>query len=228
LYSFGASESDGVEPTAPVVQGSDGNFYGTTLNGGAYARSSTGETHDCGTVFKITPSGALTILHSFGQGSTPGFLTTDGIAPQGPLIQGSDGAFYGVTVSGGQGRCGGLFGCGTVYRITSTGTVSILHAFAVDSPSDGYGPSPYLIQARDGNFYGSTGSGGALGGDLLGTIFKLTPSGIKTTLYSFGPYASPTNPVGGLIQGTDGSFYGLTFYGQDGGPSGTVFKLSVP
>jgi uncharacterized repeat protein (TIGR03803 family) len=226
LYSFGASVADGVQPEAPLLQGSDGNFYGTTVTGGANSCSTTGATNNCGTAFKMTPNGALTILHSFGQGSAPGILSTDGIAPQGPLIQGDDGAFYGTTVSGGQGRCGGFFGCGTVYRITSAGALTILYTFATSSISDGYGPSPFLTLARDGNFYGTTGSGGAKGGDLFGTVFRLTPSGAKTILYSFGPSSSPTNPVGGLTQGADGAFYGLTFYGATGGPSGTVFKLS--
>lgn len=112
-----------------------------------------------------------------------------------------------------------------MYRMTAAGAVTILHQFAVSSTANGYGPSPFLIQARDGNFYGTTGSGGALGGDLLGTVFRLPPAGAITTLYSFGPYSSPTNPVGGLIQGADRAFYGLTFYGETGGASGTLFRV---
>lgn len=221
LYSFGTSASDGVQPQAPLVQGSDGNFYGTTVNGGANSCSNSSGPDRCGTVYKITPGGNVTILHSFGGGTTPGFLPVDGVAPQGPLIQGTDGAFYGTTVAGGQGRCGNAFGCGTVYRITAAGTLTILHAFATESSSDGDGPAPFLMQARDGNFYGMTISGGAYFQMLsYGTIFRLTPDGIKTTLYSFAADARPANPLGGLIQGADGALYGLT--------SATLFRFAAP
>lgn len=226
LYSFGASASDGVQPEAPLVEGSDGSFYGTTVTGGAHACTTASATNNCGTVFRITPGGVATILHSFGRPT--GSTTVVGIAPQGPLIRGLDGALYGTTVSGGDGACGGFFGCGTIYRMTAAGSVTILHQFAVGSTQNGYGPSPFLIQAADGNIYGTTGSGGALGGSLFGTVFRFTPGGVFTRLYSFGPASSPTNPVGGLIQGNDGAFYGLTFYGQTGLASGTIFRLTVP
>ena len=223
LHSFGASQSDGVSPNGSLLQGRDGNFYGTTVNGGANSCSLTGATNNCGTVFKITPAGVATVLYSFGASFA------DGMAPQGGLIQGSDGAFYGTTVSGGGGRCGGSFGCGTVFKITSAGQVTILHAFATTSRLDGDGPSPFLVQAKDGNFYGTTGSGGATQGDLEGTVFKLTPAGVKTTLYSFGPLnTNPSNPVGGLIEAGDGAFYGVTAYsGPAFAGSGTVFRLTV-
>ncbi|MES2056068.1 MAG: choice-of-anchor tandem repeat GloVer-containing protein [Pseudomonadota bacterium] len=228
LYSFGASRSDGVTPNGSLVQGGDGNFYGTTVNGGANACSDSGATNNCGTVFRITPAGVLSVLYSFGASRA------DSIAPQGALIQGRDGAFYGTTASGGGGQCGFSFGCGTVFRMTSAGNVTILYAFAAISRSDGYGPSPFLIQARDGNFYGTTGSGGANASDLNGTVFRLTPSGVKTTLYSFGPLnTNPSNPVGGVIEATDGAFYGVTAYngalGAVGNRMGTgaVFKLVV-
>ena len=230
LYSFGAFASDGIQPEAPLVEGTDGNFYGTTVNGGANICTVVFEGIErCGTIFRMTPAGGVTIVHSFGR------TASEAIAPQGPLIQGKDGNFYGTTASGGGGRCGGYFGCGTVYRMTPTGVVTILHAFSVNSRTDGYGPSPYLLQAADGNFYGTTGSGGDVGGgnDLFGTIFRLTPTGVKTTLYSFGPSEEPTNPVGGLIEASDGMLYGLTAYGKyfvrDGqtySASGTVFRFS--
>jgi len=222
LYSFGASISDGVEPAGSLIQARDGNFYGATENGGANACSTTGETHDCGTVFKITPAGIETVLHSFGTS------VIDGIAPLGSLIQGTDGALYGTTSSGGGGTCGGVFGCGTVFRITPAGAVTILYAFSVTSRSDGNGPSP-LIQGRDGNFYGTTGSGGAFPSDLNGTAFMLSPSGVITTLYSFGPYGTnPSHPVSALIEASDGAFYGLTNYSRVAvGNNGTAFKLVV-
>ena len=218
VYSFGASPSDGVTPNGTLLQGSDGNLYGTTLNGG-------------GTVFKVTPGGVLTTLHSFGTSFS------DGAAPQGPLIQGSDGAFYGITVAGGgYGEwCYQAYGCGTVFKLTSDGSVTILYSFGAGSKLDGTGPAPYLIQARDGNFYGTTRSGGANGGSSTnGTAFRLTPSGVITTLYSFGPSdTNPSHPAGGLIEGRDGAFYGSTFYngrlGASGARfgSGTLFKLVI-
>ena len=228
LHSFGASRSDGVTPNGSLLLARDGDLYGTTVNGGANSCSGTGETNNCGTVFKVTPSGVQTVIYSFGN------TALDGIAPQGALIQGADGALYGTTVSGGGGRCGGNFGCGTVFRMTTAGSISILHAFSLDARTDGYGPSPYLLLARDGNFYGTTGSGGTVagGGDLNGTVFRVTPSGTKTTLFSFGPLnENPSNPVGGVIEGTDGSLYGtLAYNGRFGsvgafGGSGAVFRL---
>lgn len=228
LYSFGTSPSDGVEPNASLLQASDGNFYGTTLNGGANACSNVGATHNCGTAFKMDAAGKVTVLYSFGKSRT------DGIAPQGTLIEGRDGNFYGTTVSGGGGQCGGSFGCGTVFRMTASGDVKVLHAFSNSSPSDGDGPSEVLVQGSDGNFYGTTGSGGSKGGSLNGTIFRLTPSGALTTLYSFGPLdKNPSNPLGGLIRARDGAFYGITNYngtlGASGarGGSGTVFKMEI-
>lgn len=228
LYSFGASASDGVEPGG-IVQGTDGNFYGTTLSGGANSCSSSGGTHDCGTVFKLTPGGAATILYSFGNGFNAGFLPTDGIAPTGSLVRGNDGAFYGTTVSGGQGRCGNSFGCGTVFRITPAGSLTIIYAFALNSRADGDGPSSVLAIGPDGNFYGTTTSGGAFSCSSCGTAFRLTPSGVLTTLHSFGPVnQAPNDPGAGLVLGRDGALYGTTRSGVVGSSgAGTIFKLTL-
>jgi len=223
MYSFGTSISDGVTPMASLIQASDGNFYGTTANGGANACTISNATNNCGTVFKTTPTGETTILYHFGHS------INDAIAPLGALIQGTDGALYGTTVSGGGGRCGGFFGCGTVFKLTLAGQLTIVHAFAVDSREDGYGPSQYLIQASDGNFYGTTGSGGAAQSDLEGTVFKLTPAGVKTTLHSFGPLnVNASNPVGGVIKGNDGAFYGVLAYSDAFAGVGTIYKLVPP
>jgi uncharacterized repeat protein (TIGR03803 family) len=221
LHSFGASLSDGVEPLGALVLASDGNFYGTTIDGGANNCAS--GTHNCGTVFRMTPAGAVSVIYSFGASAA------DGLAPQGSLIQGSDGALYGTTPSGGGGQCGFQYGCGTVFRITTAGSLTILHAFAVNNGRlNGYGPSPFLIQASDGNFYGTTRSGGTTQGDSTGTVFRLTPTGIKTILYSFGPLnVNPSDPGGGLTQGSDGAFYGVTFNSGGSNGIGTVFKLVV-
>jgi uncharacterized repeat protein (TIGR03803 family) len=288
VYSFGAAASDGAVPTGGLVQASDGNFYGATSSGGAHhCVQIPSDGGNCGTIFRMTPTGAVTVIHSFGRtpddGVTPngsliqasdgqllgtasnggasgagtvfrltldGALSTlhafsmtftsdgylDGIAPQGPLLQGRDGAFYGTTTSGGRGAfwCQSLFGCGTVYRMTADGTTSVLHSFATDSESDGSGPAPYLIQAWDGHLYGTTHSGGAHRGSGNGTAFRLTTDGALTVLHSFGPLGQlPSDPASGLTEGRDGAFYGVTSYnGQLGAVgafagSGTVFKLVI-
>jgi len=200
LYSFAGGSSDGASPAAGLIQGSDGNFYGTTDAGGAGG---------FGTVFKITPGGTETVLHSFTANS-------DGAEPEASLIQGSDGTFYGTT------DIGGTSGNGTVFTITLTGIETVLHPFA-GSSSDGSRPSAGLIQGGDGNFYGTTATGGASG---VGTVFKITPSGTETVLYSFaGGSSDGSHPDGGLIQGSDGNFYGTTDAGGANG-DGTVFKIT--
>ncbi len=167
------------------MQGSDGNFYGTTASGGTNGR---------GTVFKITPSGIETVLFSFPAGSSD---------PYTGLIQGSDGNFYGTT------GAGGTSDDGTVFKITPSGTQSVLHAFA-KSGSDGETPYAGLIQGSDGNFYGTTYFGGANG---FGTVFKVTPGGTETVLYSFAGGGDGQHPYAGVIQGSDGNFYGTTYQG---------------
>jgi len=217
LHSFGASASDGIEPQATLVEGVDGSFYGTTSIGGTNQCGS--EANSCGTVFRITPTGALSILHSFGASAG------DGIAPLGALIRGNDGAYYGVTPAGGGTRCSDAFGCGTVFRVTTAGTLSIIYAFGQENRLTGDGPNS-LIVGRDGNFYGTTISGGANQCDSCGTMFRLTPSGVLTTLYSFGPLnTNPARP-GFLTQASDGAFYGLNDSGTFGSPL-TVFRLTV-
>ena len=191
------------------MQGSDGNFYGTTFGGGANGNCAGG----CGTVFKITPIGALTTLYSFC--SQPN--CADGDEPLTTLVQGTDGNFYGET------QLGGAYcppnGCGTVFKITSSGTLTTLHSF---NGADGCCiPDNPLLQATDGNFYGTSASGGA-----NGTVFEMTPSGTLTTLYSF-EGADGENPYAGLVQAVDGSFYGTTSNGGSGG-GGTVFRFALP
>jgi uncharacterized repeat protein (TIGR03803 family) len=197
--------------TAPLVQGTDGNFYGTTSSGGDY----TGCNDDgfgCGSVFKTTAQGALTTLYSFCAQAN----CTDGIAPEAGLVLATDGNFYGTTSSGGSGgtACAEEGGCGTVFRISHDGKFTMLHSF---DGSDGATPNQ-LIQASDGNLYGTTVYGGA-----GGSIFRMTLAGVMTTIYTFCAQPNCSDgefPQAGLIQATDGNLYGTT---TDGGGTGCVF-----
>jgi uncharacterized repeat protein (TIGR03803 family) len=246
LYSFtGKDFSDGSHPLSPLIQASDSNFYGTTSDGGA---------SDLGAVFKMTPAGAVTIIHSFGG--------SDGAYVVAGLIQGSDGKLYGTTESGGSGS-------GTVFRLDTSGNNFLtLHTFSI---TDGAGPFAALV-AANGKFYGTTsaGSGTNLYGNVfsidsgsafavvksfgasdghasvaslilgtdsnlygttsaggtndLGTVFKVTFGGTLTTLHSFAS-GEGTRPLANVVQGSDGNFYGTT---RDGGTmdAGTVFKMT--
>jgi uncharacterized repeat protein (TIGR03803 family) len=213
LYSFVGSPSDGAYPRATLVQGSDGYFYGTTLDGGA---------DGFGTVFLVTPSGYEATLYSFGS------IANDGGQPGAGLVQGSDGNFYGTTIYGGMNYDG------TVFRISPSGSYTSLYSF-VGSPTDGYAPFAGLVQGSDGNFYGTTVDGGTSTNcsQGCGTVFQISPSGSYTSLYSF--VGSPTDgypPYAGLVQGSDGNFYGTTVYGgastNYSQGAGIVFRFSVP
>jgi uncharacterized repeat protein (TIGR03803 family) len=199
IHAFDAN-TDGIGPVANVVQGSDGNFYGTTHRGG---------TSNLGTVFKITPAGVETVLYSFGGG------TTDGSTPYAALILGRDGNFYGTTSNG------GTNGYGTVFRITPAGAETVLYSFA-GGITDGSFPAAALIQDSDGNFYGTTQAGGT---GNFGTVFRITPAGVETVLHFFaGGTTDGGFPTAALIRGGDGIFYGTTL---NGGSSnlGTVYTF---
>ena len=246
LYTFNGPPNDGAVPWAGLVQGSDGNLYGTTTAGGTNGCN-------CGTVFQISPGGSYTSLHSFGP---------DGQRPVAALVQGSDGNFYGTTQRGGRGGGGiafrispsgsftnlhsfgsadgnqlvnaltqgtdgnfygtapngGATGFGTVFRISPSGSFTNLHSF---SGSDGYGPNSVLVQGSDGNFYGTTVRGGTNSCEC-GIVFRISPSGSLTTVYTFS--GSDGAGPNGLVQGSDGSFYGNTY----GDGNGSVFRFSVP
>jgi len=199
LYSF-TGGADGYGPWAGLVQGTDGNFYGTTEYGGLHS--------GVGTVFRITPADTLTTLHTFNGGS-------DGAYPAGSLIQGADGNFYGTTFQGGTNGSDG-----TVFKMAINGAVTILHQFGA---GDGANPAAALVQGSDGNLYGTTEAGG-LGG--YGTAFKITTNGVLTTLIWFN-WSNGAYPEAPLIQAMDGNFYGTTFYGGVSG-YGTVFRLTPP
>jgi uncharacterized repeat protein (TIGR03803 family)/T5SS/PEP-CTERM-associated repeat protein len=211
LYSFGSSPNDGMHPIVGLVQGSNGNFYGTTVWGG---------TANTGTVYRISPGGNYTNLHSF-SGS-------DGANPDAVLVQGSDGNFYGTT------SAGGPTNDGTVFRMSPSGSLTTLHIF-VGFPTDGANPGyATLVQGTDGNFYGTTAAGGTSancsGG--CGTVFRISPAGSYANLYSLaGPSTDGASPQG-LVHAYDGNFYGTTSAGgastNCSGGCGTVFRFSVP
>jgi uncharacterized repeat protein (TIGR03803 family) len=205
LHSF--VNTDGAFPWDAPVQASDGNFYGTTQNGGNTACAS-----GCGTVFKITPNGKLTMFS---------FDGTNGSDPFAGLVQAANGDFYGTTSTGGTGNGGGNCptNCGTIFKITPGGKLTTLHNFNF---TDGLEPLGRLLLATNGNFYGTTQQGGSVG---AGTLFKITPSGTLTTLHDFTNGEDGGLPIGGLIQATDGNLYGTAWTGGTNN-DGTVFKMT--
>jgi uncharacterized repeat protein (TIGR03803 family) len=185
LHTFTGADGQGV--WAPLVQGSDGNFYGDTVAGG-----SSGD----GVIFKMTPTGTVTVLHNF-TGAPDGAQAYYG------LIQAKDGNFYGVAVAG------GTF-YGTIFKITPGGVFTVLHTFT-DGPTDGSGPSSSLMQATDAKLYGVTSGGGTTGG---GTIYSITTGGKYSVLYNFADSSTTGyNPAAPLRQHTNGKLYGDAYYG---------------
>jgi len=211
IYSFTGGAA-GEWPNG-LLQGSDGNLYGTTSGGGNMGANAP---YGGGTVFKLTHSGALTTLHAFSGGS-------DGTTPWSGLIEGSDGNFYGTTTNLSSA------GNGTVFKITPSGTLTTLAGFPGNP--NGTKTEAGLVQGRDGNLYGTTYSGGAY---YNGTVFRVTTSGSFTTLYSFTGGADGGSPEAALVQGSDGSLYGTTFFGGNpnieyiygGSGGGTVFRIT--
>jgi uncharacterized repeat protein (TIGR03803 family) len=246
LYSFCAASqcTDGSEPLGGLVQGKDGDLYGTTYAGGVSGY---------GTVFRLTSGGVISTLHSF--------VGSDGASPNAGLIHAADGNFYGTTSDGGP------KGYGTVFRITPDGALTTLHSFV---GSDGAHPNAALLQASDGNFYGTTAGGGiadngtvfrvadgalttlhrfqgadgshpesafieAYDGDLYattvdggslgyGTVFRLTRAGQYSKVHDF-TFVDGAHPYAGLVQPPDLNFYGTTLGGGNL-QYGTVFKLT--
>jgi uncharacterized repeat protein (TIGR03803 family) len=215
LHSF--DSTDGGDPGAAMVQGADGNLYGTTIYGGASGQ---------GTVFKISPGGAFTLVYSFCSLSN----CADGSTPFAPLFPANDGNLYGTTPGGGSRNSG------TVFKITLDGSMTTLYSFCVQSEcADGQYPMGGVVQGSNGDLFGTAESGGTNQG---GTIFELTPTGALTTLFSFSaPYCEPpgciggTQPYAGLTPTASGDFYGTTFQGGTGVicafGCGTIFKLNA-
>jgi uncharacterized repeat protein (TIGR03803 family) len=221
LYSF-TGYSDGGLPDGDVIMDKVGNLYGTTDLGGSYNR---------GTVFKLDTSGEETVLHSFAD-------SPDGALPAAGLVGDKEGNLYGTTVYGGTANnCPGVpgdpgvSGCGTVFKVDTTGEETVLYRFS--GGTDGAAPSAGLIMDKEGNLYGTTSGGGgveacaAFGGGLVGcgTVFKLDTTGKETVLHSF-TCSDGAAPSGGLIRDKERNLYGTTsgvgFCGW-----GTVFKLHL-
>jgi uncharacterized repeat protein (TIGR03803 family) len=237
--------TNGANPSAALVEGKDGSFYGTTYQGG---------TNGYGTIFRVTLAGMLTNLFCFSG--------TNGANPLAGLVEGNDGLFYGTTFYGGtssngtvfkvdtnglltsqasfngangawphatlaQGSDGNFYGttaiggansAGTAFQVTTNGTLTNLVSFDYR----GYSPYAGLVQGSGGNFYGTTFQGGSNG---YGTVFRLSTSGSLTNLVSFNG-TNGANPYAGLEPGQDGGFYGTTYYGGASG-YGTVFRVTT-
>jgi uncharacterized repeat protein (TIGR03803 family) len=196
-------ERDGQFPLAQLIVGNDGNLYGTTDQGGA---------NSYGTVFRVKPNGSLTTLYTFDG--------VHGAYPQSAPIEAVDRNFYGTTTAG------GLYDQGTVFKLTPEGTLTTLYSFCAQTYCpDGFAPLGDLVEGINGNFSGTTFLGGA---NSAGTIFKITPRGNLTTLYSFCSQSNCTDgnePFGGLFMATNGKLYGTTIYGGATN-DGTLLEIS--
>ena len=197
LYSFKGG-TDGAAPVAGLLRDASGNLYGTTFFGGTSGK---------GTVFKLDTTGVESVLYSFTGG-------VDGSGPRAGLIQDAAGNFYGTTYSGGASNLG------TVFKLDTAGTETVLHSF---TGADGAGPLAGLLLDTSGNLYGTTFSGGTSG---KGTLFKLDATGVETVLYSFTGGIDGGGPHGGLLRDAAGNLYGTTPSGGLRG-NGTVFKLDT-
>lgn len=221
LWASLLTTNTGDVPLAALVQGPDGNFYGTASADGS---------NDFGSIFRVTPAGAVTNIYSFTGNS-------DGGTPYGALVVGNDGLLYGVTSTGGAEDNGAIF------KISTNGTLTALYSF---DGTNGISPEAALFLARDGNFYGTTVSGGIeyelnYGANYqlpsgypygFGTIFQMTPAGAVTAMISFNGNSTGAYSHSSLWQGTDGGLYGTTANGGTNGLTaggyGLVFRLSIP
>jgi uncharacterized repeat protein (TIGR03803 family) len=208
LHRFYRRIGDGAFPDAGLLQATDGNFYGTTAEGG---------TNNEGTVFSMNSKGDLTILYSFNR--------TDGEAPEASLVEGPDGYLYGTTTSGGVDRDG------TIFKVSRSGQLTTLHTFTY---TDGEDPNSALILASDGKFYGLTrfgGTGTCSRGFGCGTLFSIDTAGNFQKLHDFG-FDDGTYPAAGLLQATNGVFYGIATNGgladcNNGEGCGTLYSFDM-
>lgn len=201
LHTFcteGEPCTDGAQPYAGLVFGPNGYLYGTTGSGGKYYG---------GIVFKATASGTETVLYDFCSQDN----CTDGQFPYAGLVFDAEGNAYGTTSWGGDSSCNLPYGCGVVFKLTPSGTETVLHTFT--GTPDGQFPMAGLIFDESGNLYGTTYEGGISGS---GAVFKVTPSGEETILYSFGSQCYCPElyyPYAGLVLDKKGNLYGTTRYG---------------
>src|SRR3984957_6557409 len=240
LYAFcgkDASCPDGEYPQSPLILDRFGNLYGTTASGG-----STNCFEGCGTVFKLAPDGTETVLYSFCNRSG----CADGSGPDGGVVMDGRGNLYGTTGLGGT-ACN-QNGCGTVFKLAPDGKEKVLYSFcSQDGCADGLYPNGGLVRDRNGNLYGTTEYGGGIhndcpylfGGGFCGTVFKVSPTGVETVLYSF--CSSPTcsdgaQPAAGVVLDKNGDLYGTARAGgtlnqncpsgeNEIGSCGVVFEL---
>ena len=202
--------TNGAHPNVALVQAADGSFYGSTKYGGPYPNTTSGGT-GYGVIFQITTNGAL---------STPVLFASTNGAYAAALTRGNDGNFYGTTAWGGN-TSPFTLGFGTIFRLSPDGTFTNLYKFS--GGNDGGFPYANLVQGNDGNFYGATFNGGAHSG---GSLFRITPGGTFTNLYSFTGGSDGAFPYSALVQGSDGNFYGTTYsYGNYG--FGTIFQMTT-
>jgi uncharacterized repeat protein (TIGR03803 family) len=200
-------------PWAGLTLGNDGNFYGSLKCGGADA----GGGNTLGSVFKVTTNGTVTTLVSFTYTDFPNG-DNNGYWVQAALTLGNDGNLYGSTKWGGPVVPELGQGYGTLFKVTTNGTLIWVVYFNYDN---GAYPVGALTLGNDGNFYGTTEQGGIYGD---GTVFKMTPDGTVTTLASLD--GDNEWPEGALALGNDGNFYGTSYYGG-GMMHGSVFKVTT-
>jgi len=205
LYTFTSSAVNGAEPYAGLVQGTNGNFYGVASQSGS---------NGYGSIFKLTSTGAFSELYGFSRIHGANLTNAEGGNPIAPLVEGTNGNFYGT------GPAGGSNGYGAIFEITAGGALTRLYSFT--NGSDGANPGA-LLQSSNGLIYGTTTNGGSNG---CGAIFKMSSAGVLTPLYSFTNGADGAHPGPALTQGTNGLLYGVTS-GGGANNSGTIFQITT-
>jgi uncharacterized repeat protein (TIGR03803 family) len=219
LYDFCSLPgcADGMFPWDSLVLDAAGNLYGTTQSGGVACNP---VPDGCGTVFKVDANGKETVLHSFSGG------TTDGQWPYAGLLRDTAGDFYGTTYYGGGTDCDSGFGCGTVFKLDTTGKETVLYSFSPNGAGGQY-PNAGVVRDQAGNLYGTTTSGGNYCYDdtYCGVVYKLSRNGKETVLHSFSPAPDGCFPYGTPIIDKSGNLYGTTM-GCGSGGLGTVWKVT--
>jgi uncharacterized repeat protein (TIGR03803 family) len=221
LYRF-TGRSDGGNPNGALLRDAAGNLYGTTVAGGNQNFN-----YGSGVIFMLEPTGKETVLYDFNGG-------TDGGSPNGNLIRDNEGNFYGTTGLGGDLSCDSGRGCGTVFKLDTSGKETVLYRFTV--PPDGQYPDAGLALDAAGNLYGTTVLGGSAGGCSgygCGIAFKLDRAGKETVLHSFSGGSDGAVPYG-VVLDSAGNLYGAASYGgqrvqgycpYNYGGCGTVFRI---